>query len=189
YAEKLCNILIPDPMERDEGRDAAKLVYQKGNIQPLCDFVEKKYFKVFSTRDYILANELTLKTAFLTLLYNDIIFLMDSENEISKRYSDLTMIIRPDKRYGKVYDVLMEFKFVSLKDAKMTGKQAENLSYDELKNHPLVKEKMEEGINQVKDYSAKLEEKYKDLRLQKFVITSIGFERVCYEKVGDAPPL
>jgi hypothetical protein len=189
YAEKLCNILIPDPMERDEGRDAAKLVYQKGNIQPLCDFVEKKYFKVFSNRDYILANELTLKTAFLTLLYNDIIFLMDSENEISKRYSDLTMIIRPDKRYGKVYDVLMEFKFVSLKDAKMTGKQAENLSYDELKNHPLVKEKMEEGINQVKDYSAKLEEKYKDLRLQKFVITSIGFERVCYEKVGDAHPL
>jgi hypothetical protein len=71
----------------------------------------------------------------------------------------------------------------------MTGKQAENLSYDELKNHPLVKEKMEEGINQVKDYSAKLEEKYKDLRLQKFVITSIGFERVCYEKVGDAHPL
>ncbi|MDY0362890.1 MAG: PD-(D/E)XK nuclease domain-containing protein, partial [Desulforegulaceae bacterium] len=189
YAEKLCNILIPDPMERDEGRDAAKLVYQKGDIQPLCDFVEKKYFKVFSNRDYILANELTLKTAFLTLLYNDIIFLMDSENEISKRYSDLTMIIRPDKRYGKVYDVLMEFKFVSLKDAKLTGKQAESLSYDEVKNHPLVKEKMEEGIDQVKDYSAKLEEKYKDLRLQKFVITSIGFERVCYEKVGDAPPL
>ncbi|MDY0361166.1 MAG: hypothetical protein RBR08_06925 [Desulforegulaceae bacterium] len=86
-------------MERDNGRKAAELVYQKSDIKPLCEFVENNYFKIFSNRDYILANELTLKTAFLTLLYNDSIFLMDSEAEISRRYSDLTMIIRPDRRY------------------------------------------------------------------------------------------
>lgn len=189
YAEKLCKILLPNPMERDKGKDAAMLVYQKGDIKPLCEFVENNYFKVFSNRDYILANELTLKTAFLTLLYNDIIFLMDSEKEISKRYSDLTMIIRPDKRHGKIYDVLIEFKFISLKDAGMSGKEIENLSYEDLKNHNLVKQKLEEGIKQVKDYSKKLEEKYKDLRLQKFVVTSIGFERVCFEKVGKTPSL
>jgi hypothetical protein len=151
--------------------------------------VENNYFKIFSNRDYILANELTLKTAFLTLLYNDTIFLMDSEAEISRRYSDLTMIIRPDRRYGKVYDVLIEFKFVSLKEAGLTGTEAKNLNYDELKNMAQVKKKFEEGIIQVKDYGKKLEQKYNDLRLQKFVVTSLGFERVCFEKVGEAPPL
>ncbi|MDY0361773.1 MAG: AAA family ATPase [Desulforegulaceae bacterium] len=189
YAEKILNILIENPMERDKGREAAELVYQKGDIAPLCEFVENNYFKIFSNRDYILANELTLKTAFLTLLYNDTIFLMDSEAEISRRYSDLTMIIRPDRRYGKVYDVLIEFKFVSLKEAGLTGKEAKDLSYYELKNMAQIKNKFKEGIIQVKDYGKKLEGKYIDLRLQKFVVTSLGFERVCFEKVGEIAPL
>ncbi|TWI73047.1 putative AAA-ATPase [Desulfobotulus alkaliphilus] len=189
YADKLCNLLLPDSEKRDAGRFAAKKVFQKGDMQPLCDFVEKKYFKVFSNRDYILANELTLKTAFLTLLYNDIIFLMDSESEISRRYSDLTMIIRPDKRYGRVYDVLIEFKFVSLKEAGLSGKEALALSVDELKALSSIREKMKEGTEQVTDYGARLEEKYKNLRLQKFVVTALGFDRVCFEKVGEAPPL
>jgi hypothetical protein len=114
---------------------------------------------------------------------------MDSEAEISRRYSDLTMIIRPDRRYGKVYDVLIEFKFVSLKDTGLTGKEAKDLSYDELKNMAQIKKKFEEGIIQVKDYGKKLEEKYIDLRLQKFVVTALGFERVCFEKVGEAGSL
>ncbi|WP_144686870.1 P-loop NTPase family protein, partial [Desulfobotulus alkaliphilus] len=189
YADKLCNLLLPDTQVRDAGRLAAEKVFQKGDMQPLCDFVEKKYFKVFSNRDYILANELTLKTAFLTLLYNDIIFLMDSESEISRRYSDLTMIIRPDKRYGRVYDVLIEFKFVSLKEAGLSGKEALALSVDELKSLPSIGEKMKEGTEQVTDYGARLEEKYKNLRLQKFVVTALGFDRVCFEKVGETPPL
>ncbi|TYT74471.1 AAA family ATPase [Desulfobotulus mexicanus] len=189
YANKLCNLLLPDTEVRDAGRLAAEKVFQKGDMQPLCDFVEKKYFKVFSNRDYILANELTLKTAFLTLLYNDIIFLMDSESEISRRYSDLTMIIRPDKRYGRVYDVLIEFKFVSLKEAGLSGKEALALSVDELKVLPPVREKIKEGIEQLEDYGARLCKKYKNLRLQKFVVTALGFDRVCFEKVGEAPPL
>jgi hypothetical protein len=78
------NELMVNPMERDKGRDAAELVYQKGKIKPLCEFVENNYFKIFSNRDYILANELTLKTAFLTLLYNDTIFLMDMEKNLKK---------------------------------------------------------------------------------------------------------
>jgi len=46
---------------------------------------------------------------------------MDSEKEIDRRYADLTMIIRPDKRYGKVFDVLIEFKFVKLKDSGLSA--------------------------------------------------------------------
>jgi hypothetical protein len=60
---------------------------------------------------------------------------------------------------------------------------------DELKALPPVRAKMEEGIVQVKDYGARLEGKYKNLRLQKFVVTALGFERVCFEKIGEARPL
>jgi len=47
-------------------------------------------------------------------------------------YADLTMIIGPDKRYGKVFDVLIEFKFVRLKDVGISADQAKQLSETEL---------------------------------------------------------
>jgi len=93
YVERIYEVLLPEPNDRDNGRNAAKLLYQKGNIEDLCNFVEQNYFKVFRNRDYRWANELTVKTAFLTLLYNDLLFIMDSEKETSKTMSQLTSIM------------------------------------------------------------------------------------------------
>ena len=184
YVERIQKMLLPEPDDRDDGRDAAELVYQKGDMAPLCRFMEERYFKVFHNRDYRWANELTVKTAFLTLLYNDIIYIMDSEKEIDRRYADLTMIIRPDKRYGKVFDVLIEFKFVKLKDAGMSADQARNLSGDELRRIPEIVKQMEDGKKQVKEYGEKLEQRHGNLRLQKFVVVALGFERVCFSKIN-----
>lgn len=184
YVERVQKMLLPEPDDRDDGSDAAKLVYQKGDMAPLCRFMEERYFKVFHNRDYRWANELTLKTAFLTLLYNDIIYIMDSEEEIDRRYADLTMIIRPDKRYGKVFDVLIEFKFVKLKDVGMSADQARELSEDELRRIPEIVNQMEDGEKQVKEYGEKLEQRHGNLRLQKFVVVALGFERACFSKIN-----
>ncbi|MCD6533351.1 MAG: AAA family ATPase, partial [Deltaproteobacteria bacterium] len=167
-----------------EGKLAAEKVYQKGDMEPLSDFVENRYFTVFKNRDYRWANELTIKTAFLTLLYNDIIFIMDSETEISRRYADLTMIIRPDKRYGKIFDILIEFKFVSLKDAGITGEQAKQLSKENLYNIAEIKKALAEGKQQVASYGKELDNKYGNLRLKKFVVAALGFERICFDNVN-----
>jgi len=183
YVERVQKMLLPEPGDRDDGKFAAKQVYQKGIMQPLCDFVENRYFTVFKNRDYRWANELTLKTAFLTLLYNDILYVMDSEPEINRRYADLTMIIRPDKRHFKIFDVLIEFKFVTLKEAGITGEQAEKLFKDKLYNMPKIKKALEEGEKQVVRYGKELDDKYGNLRLQKFVVTALGFERVCFKKI------
>ncbi|MCD6273903.1 MAG: AAA family ATPase, partial [Deltaproteobacteria bacterium] len=183
YVERVQKILLPEPDDRDDGKDAAKKVYQKGDMAPLCRFMEERYFKVFHNRDYRWANELTVKTAFLTLLYNDIIYIMDSEKEIDRRYADLTMIIRPDKRYGKVFDVLIEFKFVKLKSAGLSADQAKKLSEDKLYLIPEIVRQMEDGIKQVKEYGKKLEQRHGNLRLQKFVVVALGFERICFSKV------
>ena len=188
YVERVQKMLLPEPDDRDDGKDAAKKVYQKGDMAPLCRFMEKRYYKVFHNRDYRWANELTVKTAFLTLLYNDIIYIMDSEKEIDRRYVDLTMIIRPDKRYGKVFDVLIEFKFVKLKDVELSAEQARELSEDELCAIPEIVTQMEDGKKQVKEYGKKLEQRHGNLRLQKFVVVALGFERVCFSSVKESCP-
>ena len=94
------------------------------------------------------------------------------------------MIIRPDKRYGKVFDVLIEFKFVKLKDAGMSADQAVGLTDDELCQIPEIAKQIKDGEKQVKEYGKKLEQKYGNLRLQKFVVVALGFERVCFRLVN-----
>ncbi|MBF0412396.1 MAG: AAA family ATPase [Desulfamplus sp.] len=185
YVDRICKMFLPMPDDRDNGKEAARQLWSKGNIEPLCKFVEDKYFKVFANRDYRWANELTVKTAFLTLLYNDLLYIMDSEPEIDRRYADLTMIIRPDKRHGKILDVLIEFKFVHLKDVNMTGEQAKNLTEEELGIIPQIIEQLEDAIKQAGEYGKHLEEKYGNLRLHKFVVVALGFERICFKKIDD----
>ena len=94
------------------------------------------------------------------------------------------MIIRHDKSYGKIFDVLIEFKFVNLKDAGMSADQARELSEDELHRIPEIVKQMEDGKKQVKEYGKKLEQRHGNLRLQKFVVVALGFERVCFRKIN-----
>ena len=47
--------------------------------------MERKYFTVFHNPDYRWANKMTVKTTFQTLLYNDILYIMDSESEVGRQ--------------------------------------------------------------------------------------------------------
>jgi len=158
YVERLALLLLPDPQERDLGKLATNALYQKGNIDPLCTFVEQKYFKVFHNPDYRWANELTVKTAFLTLLYNDILYIMDSESEVDRQRVDLTMIIQPDIRRFTILDVLIEFKYVTLADAGVSGKEAQELTVEALQSLPPMQQIMTEAVDQVREYGRILEE-------------------------------
>ena len=59
YVEHLAALLLP-PSEQDAGQLAAETFCSTGDIEPLADFIEQHYFKVFHNRDYKSANELTL---------------------------------------------------------------------------------------------------------------------------------
>jgi len=98
YVEHLFEMLLPQDTEREAIREMAKYFYQTGDLQSLCDFMEERYFKVFDNRDYKTAKSLTIKTAFLTALFDEVWYMMDSETPSKRRYADLTMIIRPDFR-------------------------------------------------------------------------------------------
>ena len=183
YIERIRMMLLENPAVRDNGILSAKKLYQKGDIQPLCDFVINHYFKILSNRDYAWANELTVKIAFLTLLYNDIMYIMDSEAEINRRYTDLTMIIRPDKRQFKIFDILIEFKYVALNDAKLTGEKARSLNQAELDQLPCIKENMDAAIKQANQYADALKQKYSELRLKSFAVVVLGFDRISWQEI------
>ncbi len=184
YVDRIQRMLLPEPDDRDEGKYAAESLYTKGNIEPLCRFVEQRYFQVFHNPDYKWANELTVKTAFLTLLYNDILYIMDSERETGRGYADLTMIVRPDMRRFEILDILIEFKYVKLGDAGVTGEKAKKLTAEELRSIPAMISQMETARDQVKKYGDSLEKKHGDLKLRRYAVVSLGFERIWWKEVG-----
>ena len=183
YVERIQQMLLPEPVDRDDGVLAAEQLYAKGDMEPLCEFIEQRFFKVFRNRDYRWANELTVKTAFLTLLYNDILYIIDSEKDAGRGYADLTMIIRPDMRRFKILDILIEFKYAGLKEAGLTGEKAGELSTEDLRAIPAMQLKMEEAKKQAGKYGEALEKRYDNLRLKRYAVVSLGFERLWWEEI------
>ncbi len=122
-----------------------------------------------------------MKTAFLTLLYNDILYIMDSEPELKRRRADLTMIIRPDARQYTILDILIEFKFVTLKDAGLSGEQA--LGMEDLQDMRLMRQAMTEAREQVRRNMEILNQRHGNLRLRGYAVVSLGFEWIWWEEV------
>jgi hypothetical protein len=184
YVERLRTLLLPESGDRQEVRLMAETFYQNGDPQSLCDFMEQRYFKVFSNRDYLHANELTLKTAFLTLLFNDHLYIMESETAAGRRFVDLTMILRPDARQIQAFDLLLEFKFLKPGDLGLGGEQLRAMDRAELAALPRIREKLAEARKQTADYLAELRGRYgAALRPWVYAVVGLGFERLVWEEL------
>ncbi len=182
YVEKLREILLPKVSDSDY-RDAAKCFFMRGDLQPLCDFIEPR-FNVFSNRDYRWKAEVAVKTAFLMFLFDDRLYVIDSEPELKRCYADLTLIIRPDARQYEILDFLLEFKFVSPSDAGLSGAQLGSLSAAELANIPAVSNALAEAETQVRKYAPRLQTRHDGaLRLRLYVVAAVGFERLVWREV------
>ncbi|MCP4107949.1 MAG: AAA family ATPase [Desulfobacteraceae bacterium] len=183
YAENFRETLLPDFQDKEDVREVARTFYSSGNIRPLCDFMERRYFRVLDNRDYRWANELTIKTAFLTLLFNDTFYIMDSEPALERKYADMIMIVRPDMRQYKLLDFLIEFKYVNLKKNNLSSDKVRKMSEKELSSLSLVKEKMAESEAKLKEYRLLLDKMYGDvLRLKVFSVVAVGFERIVWKE-------
>lgn len=190
YAERLRELLLPDVEDREDVQDRVRILLRTGNVQPLCDFVEHRLFAAFDNRDYLTANELTLKSLFLSLLFNDRLYIVDSETAIQRGYADLTLMLRPDLRSRQeLRDFIFEFKFIKLSDVKsgkspLDGATARQLSAEELHALPAIQEQLRQATNQLKNYHHALQVVYGEgLRLDTFAIVALGFERVVWKKV------
>jgi hypothetical protein len=143
---------------------------------------------VLSNRDYRWTNELLVKIAFVTLLFNDRLYMMVSETEVGHGYVDLSLIVRPDMRRFQALDLLLEFKYISLKESGLTGEQAYEKTRAELAVLPVVKAKLKEAEEQARRYGAALRERYHLTDLRAFAVVALGLERVVWQAVEpDAP--
>ncbi len=183
FLERLRKMLLPDT-KRNDITQVAETFYSTGTIKPVCDFIEQNCFKAFDNRDYRWANELTVKTAFMSLLFNDTLYITDSETALERGYADMTLIVRPDKRQFQLLDFLFEFKYVSLKDNNLSGAKVKEMTDAELKTLAPVKRKLAESEAKLKGYRKTLESAYGDrLRLRCYSIVSVGFDRLAQVEI------
>jgi hypothetical protein len=183
YLEEIQTAIIPN-LGNETMTNAIEAVYMNGNIAPLCTLLQDGVFQAFSNRDYRWSDEQVIKTAFLATLFNDVLFIMDSEPELNRGYADLSMMVRPDMRHYDIFDVLMEFKFIKLVDAGLTGEQATAVSDDALHALPVVIAAFADATKQLNRYIPSLQEKYGDvMKLCSFAVVAVGFDRLLWKRV------
>lgn len=185
YVETLREKTLPDLAQRREVEGLAKQFYQTANLQPLADYLETSYFKVFNNRDYRWGNELTIKAAFMSLLFDDTYYIMDSEAALQRRYADLLMIIRPDmRRLAVLKDVVLEFKYLSLADVGLTAEGVRRQSRETLQQMPAIQTALQAALLQLRDYQRVLVEKYREpQRLRCLAVVALGFERLVWQSL------
>ncbi|CAK0755252.1 hypothetical protein CCP4SC76_2590003 [Gammaproteobacteria bacterium] len=183
YVESLQDLWLPTYEDRELLQSNAEALYLHGDLQLLCDFIETRYFQVLSNRDYRWTNELLVKMAFLTLLFNDRIYMMVSEIEAGHGYADLSLIVRPDMRRFKALDLVLEFKYLSLQELGLSGKVIRETSREDLAALPLVVAKLDEADGQARRYGTTLIERYGLTDLRAFSVVSLGLERLVWRPV------
>lgn len=183
YVERLAQLVLPEVEAQNRARRLAEAFYSSGDLQPLCAFIEDRYFRVFDNRDYRWLNELTLKTAFVTLLFDDAFYMMTSEAALEHSYADLVMLIRPEMRQYQLLDFLFEFKVVSPAQAGLRREQIKQASRDDLLALKPVQQRLSEARASVQAYRARLQTQVgPGLRLRAFVVVSLGFDRIVWEE-------
>jgi hypothetical protein len=183
YVERLQEMWLDTYEDKTRIPQLRKHFCQTGDLQPLADFMEQRYFPILSNRDYRWTNELAVKIAFLTLLFDDRLYMMVSETEVDHGYIDLSLIRRLDRRAVPVLDLLLEFKYVDLKKLKLTGEQVRAKSMAELAALPKVEEELQAAAEQARRYGAALQARYGLTDLRLFAVVGMGLERVVWRAV------
>jgi hypothetical protein len=181
YVERLQEQLLPAYEDQEQRQAICRQFYTTGDLGPLCELLEQRYFKVFDNRDLRWSNELVIKTAFLVILFNDAFYLMDSELELNGGYGDLTLIVRPDLRQYALLDHLLEFKALSLKTVGLSSAELATKTREELRALPAVAEALTAAEAQLARYRPVLEQIHRNrLKLQTHAVVGIGLERLVW---------
>ncbi|MEM7127212.1 MAG: AAA family ATPase [Chloroflexota bacterium] len=195
YAERVLALQVnEDAAKMNTGRKATSQLFIDGDIGPLCDFVEENLLPIYDNRDAKYYNELTVKTQFMTLLYNNQLYLMDSEPELEQQYGDLSMLVRLGMQGRGLKDILIEFKYIPLskvtkaqdgKRVRMDGEAVKAAVRDELLAVDVVTEQMTKARSQLQTYRKILLKKYQDeLNLHTFVVVAVGMKRILWEELA-----
>ncbi len=184
YIERIGRLLLPLGTDRTAAMKPSWDVMEGKAVEPFLDFIERTLFPTFSNRDARWANELTVKTLFLTLLWNPASYITFSEPELEHRYADLCLLRRPDARASSLWDLLFEFKRLSLKEVERSGKDVKATPRAELMELAAVKRAFEEAEEQLVAYRGVLQKHEGDvLKLRAYAVVALGFERLVVRRL------
>ncbi len=187
YVERLRELWLETYEDKTRIPQLRKYFCQTGDLGPLVDFIEQHYFPVLSNRDYRWSNELMVKIVFLTLLFDDRLYMMVSETEIDHGYVDLSLIVRVDQRRSRALDLLLEFKYVSLKELELTGEQVRAAAPEDLLARSAVKRELKAAAEQARRYGGALTARYGLTDLRLYAVVGLGLERVVWQNVTLTP--
>lgn len=196
YGERILEQITKYDEEKIEfGQIAVTTLFEEGKIQPICTFIERNLFIIYHTKDAADFKELTLKTLFITLLYQSQLYIIESEAHLEQRFGDLLMIVRPGMRTGELYDILIEFKQLSLaqltqerdgKTERFDGQKIKGMRDEALKELDAVENAFVEAKKQLRHYRQATYRKYgDDLLLRSYAVVGVGFARIVWDEVSD----
>ena len=183
YVERLRDLWLPGYEDRHSVQQGVERLYLSADLAPLADLIERSYFRVLSNRDYRWTNELLVKFAFLTLLFDDRLYMAVSELETDRGYADLALIVRPDMRRFQALDLLLEFKYLSLKELGLSGEQVRAQPREELATLPAVAARLDEAAAQARRYGQTLRERHGLADLHAFAVVALGVERLVWRRL------
>ncbi|MCC7279553.1 MAG: AAA family ATPase, partial [Chromatiaceae bacterium] len=96
----------------------------------------------------------------------------------------LSLIVRSDMRRFQALDLLLEFKYVSLKELQLTGEQVRGRSMAELAALAAVATALQAAGNQAQRYGAALSKRYGLTDLRLYAVVGVGLERVVWQTVA-----
>ncbi|MEY4193928.1 MAG: hypothetical protein RLZZ226_296, partial [Pseudomonadota bacterium] len=116
-------------------------------------------------------------------LFNDRLYMMISETEVNHGYIDLSLIVRPDMRRFQALDLILEFKYVGLKELDSSGVDVKAKSREELLALPLIRNQLEAAKQQAKRYATNLKARYQLKAITCFAVVAVGLERIVFERL------
>jgi hypothetical protein len=94
------------------------------------------------------------------------------------------MIVRPEARQHRIFDFLLEFKFVKPGEAGLGGEAIREMSREELAAIPLIRQRLAEARAQAADYLRGLREQHRtEFHPRVYAVVAMGFERLVWEEV------
>jgi hypothetical protein len=108
---------------------------------------------------------------------------MVSELETERGYADLALILRPDMRRFQALDLVLEFKYLSLKELGLSGEQVRAAAREDLAQRSAVAARLNAAEAQARDYGTTLMQRYGLKTLHTFAVVALGVERLVWRTV------
>lgn len=123
----------------------------------------------------------------LAILFDDYQYFAFSELEVGHGYADLCLIVRPELRNPKRFDLLFELKLVRKKDLNQTAEALKDMPEVKLRTLPAVKSALEKAKTQTLRYAQALKARFGDvLNLRCFVVVAVDLERIVADEISIA---